>query len=91
MFFSLSGVMKTYWLTSRDTRMPMEPITTKLPNLPAHQNLPNAEEEVPPLTSGSREAVYTPVTFQDVARKSIANSPVKTANSSVASAKQRGV
>ncbi|KAL1506676.1 hypothetical protein ABEB36_005999 [Hypothenemus hampei] len=74
------GTMKTYWLQGRECRTPV-------PRL--HQsNLSKSQEvlrqnSLPNSTSGSskdigRAVVYSPITFQDVARRSIASSPVKT-------------
>ncbi|XP_066252890.1 soluble guanylate cyclase 88E [Euwallacea similis] len=75
------GAMKTYWLLGRECRTP-------IPRL--HQNTIATSQEIilkqpnsPNSATGStkdllgRAAVYSPITFQDVARRSIASSPVK--------------
>ncbi|XP_017784523.1 PREDICTED: soluble guanylate cyclase 88E [Nicrophorus vespilloides] len=68
------GVMKTYWLHGRESRPPL------------NRTLTAGEVEVEgdggATSTGSAEdrrtGIYSPITFQDVARRSIANSPIKT-------------
>lgn len=76
--------MKTYWLQGRDSRTPLRRLIDP----------PLVQQEIDPLDIGDvqvlhahtpfteerRTGVYSPITFQDVARRSIANSPVKYPN-----------
>lgn len=67
--------MKTYWLEGRDGRQPLDRILSPLliENQEQQINDANIINSNPP----DRKGVYSPVTFQDIARRSIAGSPVK--------------
>lgn len=85
------GCMKTYWLEERENRKPFAHIIP--PNLQEQEQIlalaaagNNSVEMKFDLrrfsahssaTEDRRTGVYSPVTFQDVARRSIANSPIK--------------
>lgn len=63
--------MKTYWLEGREHRTPLN----KKIECRTNENVNNQviiEEDIRK-TSG-----YSPVTFKEIARRSIANSPIKT-------------
>lgn len=77
--------MKTYWLQGRESRAPLRRVIEP----------PLVQQEIDPLDIGGevqvlhahtpfteerRTGVYSPITFQDVARRSIASSPVKYPN-----------
>lgn len=83
-FFDLSendstGHMKTYWLKGKESRTPIDRRETA--PLVVHQEidpLDNREFKHPNVHAEDRRSVvYSPITFQDVARRSIASSPVK--------------
>lgn len=67
--------MKTYWLVEREHRVPLS------------RHIPARESAEPPEwekcadnimhLQEDRSRVYSPVTFQEVARRSVDNSPVK--------------
>ncbi|KAK7068742.1 hypothetical protein SK128_010500 [Halocaridina rubra] len=69
--------MKTYWLASRDGRKSIKGQV----NLPS--NAPS--DEVPP--DGRKASVvsrnYSPITFEDVARRSLSNTPTPSAQPSL--------
>jgi guanylate cyclase len=71
----MSGSMKTYWLDRRECRMPLgrrvSPVGIKSDSDRAERG------SILGLSSIEERRVYSPVTFQDIARRSIANSPVK--------------
>lgn len=61
--------MKTYWLEGRENRTPItKDIKTKKP-----VEIEGMFEEI----DDSRTAGYSPITFREIARRSIANSPIK--------------
>jgi guanylate cyclase len=68
--------MKTYWLDRREFRMPL---ARRASSVCARLESEKLEKgSTLGLTSiGEERRVYSPVTFQDIARRSIANSPVK--------------
>lgn len=76
------GTMKTYWLLGRECRTPIPRLhqnktgTVELFGKPQISNPNSAAGSSKDLIG--RAAVYSPITFQDVARRSIASSPVKT-------------
>ena len=69
--------MKTYWLQGKESRTPID----------RRETAPLVQQEIDPLDNREfksnihaedrRSVVYSPITFQDVARRSIASSPVK--------------
>lgn len=65
--------MKTYWLNEKEFRPPLARITVPCSKTQVECNI----DQTNCGTSDDRR-VYSPVTFQDVARRSIASSPVKT-------------
>ncbi|PNF14028.1 Soluble guanylate cyclase 88E [Cryptotermes secundus] len=70
------GSMKTYWLDRREFRMPL----ARRPSSVCARSEPEKPEKGSTLgltSIGEERRVYSPVTFQDIARRSIANSPVK--------------
>nr|XP_015834473.1 PREDICTED: soluble guanylate cyclase 88E isoform X2 [Tribolium castaneum] len=71
------GHMKTYWLKGKESRTPID----RREKAPLHQEidpLDNREFKHPNVHAEDRRSVvYSPITFQDVARRSIASSPVK--------------
>ncbi|XP_044254249.1 soluble guanylate cyclase 88E isoform X2 [Tribolium madens] len=71
------GHMKTYWLKGKESRTPID----RREKAPFHQEidpLDNREFKHPNIHAEDRRSVvYSPITFQDVARRSIASSPVK--------------
>ncbi|KAF5301430.1 hypothetical protein FQA39_LY02159 [Lamprigera yunnana] len=68
------GNMKTYWLQQREARSPLhrtlDPPMTELENTSLEIVTKHNEEH-------RRTGIYSPITFQDVARRSIASSPIK--------------
>lgn len=72
--------MKTYWLQVKESRTPVPRIGNSVP--PAHimerktEPKQSTSHTNPPKEAG-RTVVYSPITFQDVARRSIVNSPEK--------------
>ncbi|GLV35342.1 Guanylyl cyclase at 88E [Carabus blaptoides fortunei] len=80
------GAMKTYWLKERDERLPVEKILPKHVQPPPPERKKSADDtsnvtREAILSTAEDRRVYSPVTFQDVARRSIANSPVNSASS----------
>ncbi|XP_054261820.1 soluble guanylate cyclase 88E-like [Macrosteles quadrilineatus] len=69
------GNMKTYWLVEREHRVPLSR------HIPARESAEPLEWEKcadnVKLIQEDRARVYSPVTFQEVARRSVDNSPVK--------------
>jgi len=71
----MSGSMKTYWLDRREYRMP---VVRRASSVGTKSDSDKPEKEsILGLSSIEERHVYSPVTFQDIARRSIANSPVK--------------
>ncbi|XP_031343937.1 soluble guanylate cyclase 88E-like [Photinus pyralis] len=68
------GSMKTYWLQNRENRTPLP--RSLEPPMPESDSQTTANVE-----DNRRTGVYSPVTFQAVARRSIANSPTKDSRS----------
>ncbi|KAJ3631454.1 hypothetical protein MTP99_012583 [Tenebrio molitor] len=72
------GHMKTYWLQGKESRTPIDRRGTA-PLV--HQDIDSLDERELKHTNvhpeDRRSVVYSPITFQDVARRSIASSPVK--------------
>lgn len=72
--------MKTYWLQAKESRTPVPRIGSSVP--PTHEIERKTEPKQsishtnPPKEAG-RAVVYSPITFQDVARRSVVNSPEK--------------
>ncbi|KAG5877845.1 hypothetical protein JTB14_007241 [Gonioctena quinquepunctata] len=67
------GTMKTYWLKKKECRAPIPRIAnTELPG----KEKENKIEVKDPIPDG-RPVIYSPITFKDVARRSIASSPIK--------------
>lgn len=67
--------MKTYWLERRESRTPITRIMTGV-----NANAPEPEWERQAdlhMTFFDERRVYSPITFQDVARRSVASSPVR--------------
>lgn len=67
--------MKTYWLQAKECRPPIPRINS---------DIKTTIEEIEPLITtkeniqeAGRSVVYSPITFKDVARRSIASSPTK--------------
>uniref|UniRef100_A0AAG5CXW6 guanylate cyclase n=1 Tax=Anopheles atroparvus TaxID=41427 RepID=A0AAG5CXW6_ANOAO len=87
------GTMKTYWLDYRENRPPLQLLTEEIksPSIDYIETNKDRRVSIPysvvqphkQSTGGLSSAgledrrVYSPVTFEDVARRSIANSPVK--------------
>ncbi|ENN73695.1 hypothetical protein D910_02858 [Dendroctonus ponderosae] len=74
--------MKTYWLQGRECRTPVP--RTHLTTMSTSKEVVRAVNSTTSTPGslkdlGARTVVYSPITFQDVARRSIASSPVKTA------------
>lgn len=67
------GSMKTYWLESKDSRMRIP----KVNDSPVQALERNRESKDLLLQEAGRPIIYSPITFQDVARRSIASSPIK--------------
>ncbi|XP_018579643.1 soluble guanylate cyclase 88E [Anoplophora glabripennis] len=74
------GTMKTYWLQAKECRAPVPRIgNAVLPTQEIERKLEpkqSTSHPNPPKEAG-RPVVYSPITFQDVARRSIVNSPEK--------------
>jgi len=70
------GSMKTYWLDRRECRMPLIRRASSV-GIKSESDKPERGSNLG-LSSIEERRVYSPVTFQDIARRSIANSPVKT-------------
>ncbi|XP_059610596.1 soluble guanylate cyclase 88E [Phlebotomus argentipes] len=64
------GNMKTYWLEEREHRKPLD----RRVSIPLS---PQKEPGTPVSAAPDDRRVYSPITFQDVARRSIAGSPVR--------------
>ncbi|XP_055544527.1 soluble guanylate cyclase 88E [Wyeomyia smithii] len=85
------GTMKTYWLDCKENRPPLQMLAdeVKRPSIEYIEskdhrssmsvyNMPNKHSSGGLSSAGSEDRrVYSPVTFEDVARRSTANSPVK--------------
>ena len=71
----MSGSMKTYWLDHRECRMPLGHRVSSVGTKSGSDKLEKGS--ILGLSSIEERPVYSPVTFQDIARRSIANSPVK--------------
>nr|CAI5827182.1 unnamed protein product [Callosobruchus analis] len=69
-----TGTMKTYWLQSKESRPPVLRSNDTKPVLAEIEYAVLNKENA--LESG-RSVTYSPITFKDVARRSIASSPVK--------------
>ncbi|CAG9857899.1 unnamed protein product [Phyllotreta striolata] len=74
------GAMKTYWLEQKEYRSPIS--KTEIPEYPVHKAPSVVEQPSRKALTQSQEligraALYSPITFKDVARRSIASSPVK--------------
>lgn len=67
--------MKTYWLQTKAQRVPGQRINDHKPIIETDESLSSSKEFI---QDTARVVVYSPITFQDVARRSIACSPVKT-------------
>lgn len=67
--------MKTYWLQAKESRAPISRISEAKPSEKLVDPLSFSKEF---LQEAGRVVVYSPITFQDVARRSIASSPIKT-------------
>lgn len=89
------GNMKTYWLECRENRKPLhKEIEHDIPNVVQSANL-NRRMSMPTTAVGHQfnkiesimeeRRIYSPVTFEDVAKRSVINSPVR----SIKSAKTR--
>lgn len=67
-----SGSMKTYWLQSKKFRTPIgERLQETEPTEVTESVIESVNKE------DRKSVVYSPITFHDVARRSIASSPVK--------------
>jgi guanylate cyclase len=71
----MSGRMKTYWLDRHECRMPLVRRRSSVGSKSDGEK-PEKGSILGPIITEERR-VYSPVTFQDIARRSIANSPVK--------------
>ncbi|XP_069696916.1 soluble guanylate cyclase 88E [Periplaneta americana] len=70
------GSMKTYWLDRREFRMPLARRASSVGTKSECEKIERGSTLG--LTGiGEERRVYSPVTFQDIARRSVANSPVK--------------
>ena len=67
--------MKTYWLDRREFRMPLARRASSVGTKSDGEKEKGSTLGLAGL--GDERPVYSPVTFQDVARRSAANSPVK--------------
>ncbi|XP_050308159.1 soluble guanylate cyclase 88E isoform X2 [Anthonomus grandis grandis] len=81
------GTMKTYWLLGRECRTPVPRLHQAKPvvlsqEVSLRSEITNGQYSRPtsPKDLLGRTVVYSPITFQDVARRSIASSPVKTSS-----------
>jgi guanylate cyclase len=68
--------MKTYWLDRREFRMPLARRPSSV-GTKSECEKPEKGSMLGLASIGEERRVYSPVTFQDIARRSIANSPVK--------------
>lgn len=66
--------MKTYWLQQREARTP---IHRSLDPPVVDSEIETTDRSLKSADDGRRAGVYSPITFQDVARRSIASSPIK--------------
>lgn len=66
--------MKTYWLKSKESRAPI-PRINNTKSIESEVEIKSENKEFIPDTG--RVVVYSPITFQDVARRSIVSSPIK--------------
>ena len=71
----MSGSMKTYWLDRRECRMPLGHRASSV-GIKSDIDKPE-RSSILGLSTIEDRRVYSPITFQDIARRSIANSPVK--------------
>ncbi|CAH1159479.1 unnamed protein product [Phaedon cochleariae] len=69
------GTMKTYWLQTRECRTPVPKVLDSRSTSESSEELTMQPEEKGPEVA--RGSVYSPITFKDVARRSIASSPIK--------------
>ncbi|XP_067000189.2 soluble guanylate cyclase 88E [Anabrus simplex] len=69
------GTMKTYWLEQREFRVPLTRMAAPGPKPMWEQAADRGS--LLGLVGADERRVYSPVTFQDVARRSTANSPIK--------------
>ncbi|XP_065158756.1 soluble guanylate cyclase 88E isoform X2 [Atheta coriaria] len=76
----VKGVMKTYWLEDRNGRQPLHRDLIALPET-------HPEPTTAP-SSAVRSGIYSPITYQDVARRSVGNSPGTSPAKTPTSAKQ---
>jgi len=74
MRFLIAGMMKTYWLDAREDRIPLRR------SLSANPERIEAHPEPSPMPLTEDRRVYSPVTFQEIARRSIGSSPAKGAS-----------
>ncbi|XP_018319990.1 soluble guanylate cyclase 88E isoform X2 [Agrilus planipennis] len=71
------GTMKTYWLQQREARTPLRR-TLDTPFAEIEGELLDVRYNAPTYAMNEdRRGMYSPITFQDVARRSIASSPSK--------------
>ncbi|CAH0560058.1 unnamed protein product [Brassicogethes aeneus] len=70
------GNMKTYWLQGKDAR---KPLPKRFVEFSTKENLEKAvvPQQSPLKKIDSRSGIYSPITFEDVAARSIASSPIK--------------
>lgn len=66
--------MKTYWLQAKECRTPITRLTDSTA-VEKESEVTSENKEF--IQDSARVVVYSPITFQDVARRSIASSPVK--------------
>lgn len=71
----LLGTMKTYWLEERESRVPLSHTMSGREQLEALEWERSADALKDIVEERSR--VYSPVTFQELARRSIDSSPIK--------------
>ena len=78
----LPGSMKTYWLKGREARTPIKRSIVPPVAEPDINDVPERRSYAMRKSSDDRRSMYSPITFQDVARRSIANSPIKSYSNS---------
>ncbi|KAJ8951007.1 hypothetical protein NQ318_006391 [Aromia moschata] len=74
------GTMKTYWLQAKECRLPVPRTGDPPPPMMEIARKTDFKESTQPNSQqkeAGRAVVYSPITFQDVARRSIASSPIK--------------
>ena len=74
-YLSAPGSMKTYWLDRHELRMPLARRASSVGTRSEGDRERGSTLGL--ATLGDERPVYSPVTFQDIARRSAANSPVK--------------